>query len=525
MKRLLSKTHPIVYFDIAIDGASRGRVALELFETTLPVTSRNFRAIANGYKSKILKQRSLAGPSLTSVPLTYRNTKIHRIVPGFMIQGGDVLYSNGFGTTSIYGKTFVDEHFGVEHDRPGILSMANAGPDTNGSQFFITTAPAPHLNGKHVAFGQVVAGFDLVKEIESLGSPDGCPRAQVWITDSGELNEAGFLAEVQYERLRIQERLEVEREKDVEELRLYNECVRSGIEYVPRALRDRIRAEQQARERIQEIEDFSSSMVQQSLASDVEKLAAEAKALQEASITTFQQKKTKTPANLSQEIFQAIRKSKGGSKTLVDSLEELRRDKGLSGKSELARFTEKLLKRAPTTFTSYMDRFDQILEHSAYTPAPLTAELILQRVKSLRLKARGHEEKAGEDSNEKTDPKLESELFNALKIIERHPKVHGLSPRISPAQSSLIESLLDELESLKPYDDPTTAHYAHFVPRPSNNLKQKASDQIAQLVAQKQGLEEVLKPFAASGHQMPYNPLTTSFQPPKSTGRKKAVKN
>lgn len=104
-----------------------------------------------------------------------------------MLQGGDFTRGNGTGGKSIYGEKFADESFDSRHDRPGLLSMANAGPDTNGSQFFITTVPCPWLDGKHVVFGEVVDGFDIVKKIETLGSSSGATRTQLVVSKSGEL--------------------------------------------------------------------------------------------------------------------------------------------------------------------------------------------------------------------------------------------------------------------------------------------------------------------------------------------------
>lgn len=110
---------------------------------------------------------------------------MHRIIPGFMIQGGDFTRGDGSGGYSVYGKHFEDENFNLLHDKPGLLSMANAGPNTNGSQFFITVEVTPHLDGKHVVFGKIVSGFDVIRKIEKLGSEDGTPRQTVKIIDCG----------------------------------------------------------------------------------------------------------------------------------------------------------------------------------------------------------------------------------------------------------------------------------------------------------------------------------------------------
>lgn len=135
-----------VFFDVAIGNSIAGRIVFELFVSVTPVTCENF------------KQLSL-GP--------YKGTPFHRIIRGFMIQGGDTTKGDGTGGCSIYGERFPDENFTLLHDRPGLLSMANAGPNTNGSQFFITTQPAPHLDGKHVVFGRVISGMEIVSLLES----------------------------------------------------------------------------------------------------------------------------------------------------------------------------------------------------------------------------------------------------------------------------------------------------------------------------------------------------------------------
>jgi len=168
---------PRVFFDITMGGKPAGRLVMELYNDIVPKTAENFRALCTGEK----------GMGKQGKPLHFKNSIFHRIIPDFMCQGGDFTRGNGTGGESIYGEKFPDENFNMKHTQPGMLSMANAGPNTNGSQFFLTTVKTDWLDGKHVVFGHVMEGLDILKQMENQGTQSGKPKTEVKIADCGQL--------------------------------------------------------------------------------------------------------------------------------------------------------------------------------------------------------------------------------------------------------------------------------------------------------------------------------------------------
>ncbi|KAL1850801.1 Peptidyl-prolyl cis-trans isomerase-like 1 [Paecilomyces lecythidis] len=169
--------NPVVFFDVALGGQPLGRVKMELFADVVPRTAENFRQFCTGETKNAQGQ-----------PQGYKGSKFHRVIKDFMIQGGDFIKGDGTGSATIYGtQKFADENFILKHDSPGLLSMANSGPNTNGCQFFITTTPTPFLDNKHVVFGRVIDGMDVVRMVENTRTTRDKPNQDVVIVQCGEM--------------------------------------------------------------------------------------------------------------------------------------------------------------------------------------------------------------------------------------------------------------------------------------------------------------------------------------------------
>jgi peptidylprolyl isomerase len=168
---------PVVFFDIEIGGRAAGRIEMTLRSDVVPITAENFRCLCTGEKGK----------GRSGKPLHFKGSSFHRVITDFMCQGGDFTRGNGTGGESIYGEKFADENFELRHTGLGVLSMANAGPGTNGSQFFLCTIATPWLDGKHVVFGNVTKGLGVVRAIEGVGSESGRTSCPVVIADCGQL--------------------------------------------------------------------------------------------------------------------------------------------------------------------------------------------------------------------------------------------------------------------------------------------------------------------------------------------------
>merc|ERR1711975_52847 len=175
--RSSTMANPIVFFDMTIGGAPAGRIEMTLRADVVPKTAENFRALCTGEK----------GTGKSGKPLHFKGSSFHRVINEFMAQGGDFTAGNGTGGESIYGAKFADENFENRHTKRGDLSMANAGPNTNGSQFFLCFIPCQWLDGKHCVFGEVIEGLNVLDSLESVGSSSGATKAPCVIADCGQL--------------------------------------------------------------------------------------------------------------------------------------------------------------------------------------------------------------------------------------------------------------------------------------------------------------------------------------------------
>ena len=167
-----SPTNPKVFIQVSKDNKTLGRMVFELYHNKNPKTANNFLSLCKGDSKE---------------GLTYKGSPFHRVIPGFMAQGGDITDGNGTGGMSIYGRNFPDDNMSVKHYKKHMLSMANSGKNTNGSQFFITFIPCDWLDGNHTVFGEMVEGADVVSAMEKLGSPSGATRSTLKVEDCGEI--------------------------------------------------------------------------------------------------------------------------------------------------------------------------------------------------------------------------------------------------------------------------------------------------------------------------------------------------